>query len=130
MNKYTVSTAIVENANTQAFLSEVARFKDKLLNDGYEVEVQYQVIPREDNNPPRHYMYIEGRKLNGKITTVEYTQPQPQAPQQQEKIMSHNEYINFMATIDAFKGTGQMDFNAHNSMTRFINTIYNRQKQR
>ncbi|AEW47062.1 hypothetical protein BCP78_0055 [Bacillus phage BCP78] len=65
VHKYIVETAIIEHTDRTFFLKAVTEHKDKLLDDGFKVEVHYQVVLLPTLPQTfKHFMYIEGRKLN------------------------------------------------------------------
>lgn len=71
VHKYIVETAIIEHTDRKLFLKAVTEYKDKLLDDGFKVEVHYQVILLPTlPTTVKHYMYIEGRKLNEEFLVI------------------------------------------------------------
>lgn len=125
-NLYTLKTAMVGEEDKKKFLMEVSKVQNNLLNQGFEVTLQYQAVTQGIQNLKTvHYMYIEGKKLK-KASTIVPTAPK--APKEKQRIMSHLEYLKITGDLDAFRNANQMDHNSHLSLTRFINTIYNRQK--
>lgn len=71
VHKYIVETAIIEHTDRKVFLKAVTEHKDKLLDDGFKVEVHYQVVVLPGFSPTvKHYMYIEGRKLNEEYLVI------------------------------------------------------------
>ncbi|ALA13087.1 hypothetical protein TSARBOMBA_247 [Bacillus phage TsarBomba] len=71
VHKYIVETAIIEHTDRKVFLKAVTEYKDKLLDDGFKVEVHYQVVVVPGlTTTVKHYMYIEGRKLNEEFLII------------------------------------------------------------
>lgn len=117
MSKYHVVTYIVSSEDELRAMELAAKRVAEYMNEGYAVTTQYQATNGGRANwETKHHVYIEGRK-------------RIEAPHDPvEKLMTYAEYKNITKAIDAFKGTAQMDFNAHQVMIQFINMLYNRQR--
>jgi len=116
MSEYHVVTFIVSSEDEIKAMELAAKRVAEYMNKGYAVTTQYQATDRGTFGA-NHHVYIEGRKR------IEAP------PKPTETLMTHAEYKNITKAIDAFKGTAQMDFNAHQVMIQFVNMMYERGRE-
>ncbi|QEG04321.1 hypothetical protein [Bacillus phage BC-T25] len=118
MSEYHVVTYIVSSEDELRAMEIAAKTVTEYMNKGYAVTTQYQATNGGRANwETKHQVYIEGRKR------IEAP------PKPTETLMTYAEYKNITKAIDAFKGTAQMDYNAHQVMMQFINMMYERGRE-